>query len=212
MTWSAPVASVAADERGRRIATVALGADGGRYPSPGWWHSVEAYFVGSLDNKTGDPAATVYIGRQPFRLAGIPSDGRTLTVDVSKAKTPVTAADTVCLLCEQHTLYSMAEVRSLPALRGQGCGGLGCGLLARWRDGRQRRSAARAWPPATAAARNPLPPSLPLRLERRRWAPTTTISRCACGACRPLRGRSTTRRPASFEFDVWLPQRHFREH
>lgn len=111
MTWNATVAKVET-VGGRSIATVTLPADGTRFPAPSWWHGIKAFSADSLDNKTGDPAATVFIGQQSFRLAEIPGEGgRSLQVDVTDAKAPVAADDTVCLLCDQNTLYSMSQAR-----------------------------------------------------------------------------------------------------
>jgi hypothetical protein len=60
------------------------------------------------------PDSFVFIRDKQYRLAGIPTNGSQVVIDLSKA-TPgsVAVGDKVCIICAQHPLGALAQVRGI---------------------------------------------------------------------------------------------------
>jgi hypothetical protein len=61
------------------------------------------------------PDSYVYINRRQYRLATIPTNGSQILVDVTQPAggKPVAVGDRVCILCVEHPLGALGQVRKL---------------------------------------------------------------------------------------------------
>lgn len=98
-----------------------------RYPAPTWWSAVTAFEPeDDSDDKTAaarvpaaaatgfsrQPDSYVFIAGTKYQLASIPTDGSQILVDITHAAPQnVRVGSRVCLLCSQHTLGDLAQVR-----------------------------------------------------------------------------------------------------
>jgi len=86
-----------------------------RYPAPSWWQEVVAFIPENPAKAAGyQPDSFVVIKGKKYQLASIPTHGSKIVVDVTKAPagSGVAVGDSVCILCDQHSLEALAKVGS----------------------------------------------------------------------------------------------------